>query len=128
VVDGALIPVLRRVRWRNAGRRFVRRLPDPVASPTTPAPSGRRLTDRRSMPAGLPGAGQVDPTPTFGVAVLGSLLNSAYRDRLHLAGLPAPVGQAIRDNVASGIAVAGQFGSEMLAAMVRSAGAPEGRP
>jgi hypothetical protein len=76
------------------------------------------------MPAGLPGAGQVDPTPTFGVAVLGSLLNSAYCDRLHLAGLPAPVGPAIRDNVASGIAVAGQLGSEMLAATVRSVRAP----
>jgi MFS transporter, DHA2 family, multidrug resistance protein len=57
----------------------------------------------------------------LGVAVLGSVLNSAYRDRLDLTGLPATAANAVRDNVASGIAVAGQLGSDTLAATVRAA-------
>jgi len=58
---------------------------------------------------------------TFGVAVLGSVLNSAYRDRLDLTGVSPQAAQAVRDNVASGIAVATQLGSQALADMVRSA-------
>ncbi len=58
---------------------------------------------------------------TFGVAVLGSALNSAYRGRLDLTGVPEPAAGAVRDSVASGIAVARQLGSEALAATVRAA-------
>jgi Na+/melibiose symporter-like transporter len=58
---------------------------------------------------------------TFGVAVLGSVLNSAYRDRLDLAGLPARVADAVKDNVAAGVAVAERLGSPVLLVMVRSA-------
>jgi EmrB/QacA subfamily drug resistance transporter len=58
---------------------------------------------------------------TFGVAVLGSVLNSAYRNRLHLAGLPNQASDAIRDNVAAGVAVARQAGSADLLAMVQAA-------
>ncbi len=57
----------------------------------------------------------------LGVAVLGSVLNSAYRDRLDLTGLPSDAASAVRDNVASGITVAQQLRSEALAAMVRAA-------
>jgi len=57
----------------------------------------------------------------LGVAVLGSLLNSAYRDRLDLTGLPATAAAAVRDNVASGLVVAQQLGSGPLAANVRGA-------
>jgi DHA2 family multidrug resistance protein-like MFS transporter len=58
---------------------------------------------------------------TFGVAVLGSVLNSAYRSELHLAGLPSQAADAVRDNVAAGVAVAHQLGSAGLLAMVESA-------
>jgi MFS transporter, DHA2 family, multidrug resistance protein len=58
---------------------------------------------------------------TFGVAVLGSVLNSAYRDRLDLGALPAPVGTAVRDSVAAGVAVAHRLGSADLLAMVTGA-------
>jgi hypothetical protein len=57
----------------------------------------------------------------LGVAVLGSLLNSAYRGRLDLTGLPPAAAGAVRDNVASGVAVARQLGSGALAATVRAA-------
>jgi predicted MFS family arabinose efflux permease len=58
---------------------------------------------------------------TFGVALLGSVLNSAYRSQLHLTGLPSPAGSATRDNVAVGVAVARRLGSANLLAMVDGA-------
>lgn len=58
---------------------------------------------------------------TFGVAILGSVLNSAYRDRLHLTGLPSQASDAIRDNVAAGAVVARQLGSADVLAMVNGA-------
>jgi EmrB/QacA subfamily drug resistance transporter len=58
---------------------------------------------------------------TFGVAVLGSVLNSAYRGQLHLPELPSQAGEAIRDNVAAGVVVARQLRSEDLLAMIQSA-------
>src|SRR6266511_4271032 len=58
---------------------------------------------------------------TFGVAVLGSVLNSAYRSRLHLAGLPAQAADAVRDGVASGAAAAHELGSTAVLAMVQAA-------
>jgi MFS transporter, DHA2 family, multidrug resistance protein len=58
---------------------------------------------------------------TFGVAVLGTLLNSAYRGRLQLAGLPAEVAGAARDSVSAGVAVARRLGSIPLLDMVRGA-------
>jgi EmrB/QacA subfamily drug resistance transporter len=59
--------------------------------------------------------------PPFGVAVLGSVLNSVYRSHLHLAGLPAPAAAAIRGNVSAGLAVAGKPGSAALVSSVRGA-------
>jgi EmrB/QacA subfamily drug resistance transporter len=56
---------------------------------------------------------------TLGVAVLGSVLNSAYRSGLQVDGLPAAA--AIRDNVAAGVAVAERAGSPNLLAMVQKA-------
>jgi MFS transporter, DHA2 family, multidrug resistance protein len=58
---------------------------------------------------------------TFGVAVLGSVLNTAYRSRIDLTGLPSQAADAVRDNVASGIVVARQLGSPDLLAMVTNA-------
>jgi MFS transporter, DHA2 family, multidrug resistance protein len=58
---------------------------------------------------------------TFGVAVLGSVLNAAYRGRLDLTGLPSQASDAVRDNVAAGVVVAERLGSPELLVMVQSA-------
>jgi MFS transporter, DHA2 family, multidrug resistance protein len=58
---------------------------------------------------------------TFGVAILGSLLNSAYHSRLQLTGLPPAVVAAVRSSVFSGIAVARRLGSTPLLDSVRLA-------
>jgi hypothetical protein len=58
---------------------------------------------------------------TFGVAVLGSVLNSAYRGRLHLQGLPNQASDAMKDSVSGGVIVARQLGSADLLAMVEGA-------
>jgi MFS transporter, DHA2 family, multidrug resistance protein len=57
----------------------------------------------------------------IGVAVLGTVLNSGYHDRLDLAGLPAPLAGAVRDSVAAGVEVAHQLGSAALLLTVRGA-------
>jgi MFS transporter, DHA2 family, multidrug resistance protein len=58
---------------------------------------------------------------TFGVAVLGSVLNGAYRGRLDLAGLPNHAQDAVRDNVAAGVGAARQLGQPELLTMVERA-------
>ncbi len=58
---------------------------------------------------------------TIGVAVLGTVLNAGYRSELHLAGLPAPVANAVRDSVSAGVAVAHRLGSASLLRSVRVA-------
>ena len=57
----------------------------------------------------------------FGVAILGSILNSGYQANLDLAGLPSAAGQAIKSSVFAGVALAGQMGSTSILDMVRSA-------
>ena len=58
---------------------------------------------------------------TFGVAILGSALNSGYHSRLDLAGLPPKAVATIKDNVASGIAVADKLGSPGLRSSIIAA-------
>jgi DHA2 family multidrug resistance protein-like MFS transporter len=58
---------------------------------------------------------------TFGVAILGSVLSSAYRSGLHAAVVPAALSASVRDSVSEGVAVAHQIGSATLFALVRSA-------
>jgi EmrB/QacA subfamily drug resistance transporter len=58
---------------------------------------------------------------TIGVAVLGTVLNSAYRSRLDLTGLPAQVAGAVRQSVAGGIAAAHLARSALLVGTVRGA-------
>ena len=58
---------------------------------------------------------------TIGVAVLGTVLLSAYRDRLSLAGLPPAVAGVARSSVAGGVGVARAAHSAALLAMTRSA-------
>ena len=58
---------------------------------------------------------------TFGVALLGSVLSSAYRSRLDLHALPAPAADAARRGVSGGVAVARRFHSASLLQEVRDA-------
>jgi DHA2 family multidrug resistance protein-like MFS transporter len=58
---------------------------------------------------------------TIGVAVLGTVLNTVYQGRLHLAGLPAAAGHAARSSVTGGLAVAHAAGSAALLHDVRAA-------
>jgi DHA2 family multidrug resistance protein-like MFS transporter len=58
---------------------------------------------------------------TIGVAVLGTVLLSAYRSRLELNGLPAAVSQAVRGSVAAGVEVARKLDSVALLDSVRAA-------
>jgi DHA2 family multidrug resistance protein-like MFS transporter len=53
----------------------------------------------------------------IGVAVLGTVLNSAYRDGVDAAGLPG----AARDSVSAGVAVASRLGDPRLLDAVRAA-------
>jgi DHA2 family multidrug resistance protein-like MFS transporter len=56
-----------------------------------------------------------------GVAVLGTVLNAGYRDRLDLTGLPAPAAGAVRDSASTGVAVAQRLGDQGLLDSVRAA-------
>jgi MFS transporter, DHA2 family, multidrug resistance protein len=58
---------------------------------------------------------------TIGVAILGTILSSAYRSHLNLAGLPPHAADAMRKGVAGGLAVAHEAGSAALADTVRAA-------
>src|SRR6266852_4833076 len=81
-----------------------------------------------SLPAGETGAGSAltrtlqNIGSSFGVAVMGSILNSAYKSGLsgHLSGLPAPVQAAAQSSVAVAAALAhhlpGPIGAQLLRA------------
>jgi EmrB/QacA subfamily drug resistance transporter len=58
---------------------------------------------------------------TIGVAVLGTVLASAYRSQLSLTGLPDAAAAAMRGSVVGGIAVAHAARSAALLTMVRTA-------
>jgi EmrB/QacA subfamily drug resistance transporter len=58
---------------------------------------------------------------TIGVAILGTVLNSAYRGSLDVTGLPAPAAEAARDSAAGALAVAERIGSPALAESARRA-------
>jgi len=58
---------------------------------------------------------------TIGVAVLGTVLNSAYRSHLDVAGLSAQAVATARKSIAGGIAVAQRAGSAALLDTVRAA-------
>ena len=58
---------------------------------------------------------------TIGVALLGNILNSEYRDRVNVAHLPASAAQVVRKGVATGMQAARQLGDAALGHSVRSA-------
>jgi hypothetical protein len=56
----------------------------------------------------------------IGVALLGTMLNSAYRGHLDLSGVPNPLVATVEKSLTAGKAVAQQLGSTALLASVRS--------
>ena len=58
---------------------------------------------------------------TIGVAILGTVLNSTYRDALDVSGLPAAAADAARDSASGAVAIAAQTNSPALAESARSA-------
>ena len=58
---------------------------------------------------------------TIGVALLGNILNSEYRDRVNVAHLTASAAQVVRKGVATGMEAARQLGDASLGHSVRSA-------
>jgi DHA2 family multidrug resistance protein-like MFS transporter len=58
---------------------------------------------------------------TAGVAILGTVLNGAYRDRVDVTGLPGPVAEAARDSASGAVAVAAHAGLPGLAESARAA-------
>ena len=59
--------------------------------------------------------------PAFGAAVLGSVMNGAYRAAVPVGGLPADAARLVQSSVFAGLAVAQQAASEALAQAVRVA-------
>jgi hypothetical protein len=57
---------------------------------------------------------------TIGVAVLGTVLSSGYRDKLEVNGLPAKVAEVVRRSVSAGVAAAQRIKSDALLQTVRS--------
>jgi MFS transporter, DHA2 family, multidrug resistance protein len=58
---------------------------------------------------------------TFGVAILGSIISSAYRARLDVGTLPPPAAEAARAGVSSAIVIARRTGSSALLDSARAA-------
>ena len=56
-----------------------------------------------------------------GVAILGTVLNADYRDRVDVSHLPAPAADAVKDSASTGVAVAGRLADPGLLDSVRSA-------
>lgn len=57
---------------------------------------------------------------TMGVAILGTLLSTGYRNKLDLQGLSGEAAESVRRNVSAGVAVARQINSTTLIDSVRS--------
>jgi hypothetical protein len=58
---------------------------------------------------------------TLGVAVLGTVLDSGYHDRVQTGHLPAPLAQSVHASVAAGVAVARELHDDALGRVVRVA-------
>jgi len=58
---------------------------------------------------------------TIGVAILGTVLSSAYRSHVDVSGLPPAAAAAVRSGIAGGIAVARQAASPALLDAVHTA-------
>lgn len=58
---------------------------------------------------------------TFGVAVLGAVVNATYRANVDVSDVPADAGEAVRDSAEAGTRVADAVGSQALLDSVRQA-------
>ena len=58
---------------------------------------------------------------TIGVAILGTVLNSAYRNQLDVTGLPPAVADAARDSASGAVAIAAHTNAPALAESARNA-------
>jgi EmrB/QacA subfamily drug resistance transporter len=58
---------------------------------------------------------------TIGVAVLGTVINDAYRGQLHLTGLPSAAASAVRSSIGAAVQAAHEAHSAALLAMARDA-------
>ncbi|WP_291419567.1 MFS transporter [Actinophytocola sp.] len=76
--------------------------------------------ERAGVASALMQAVQKLGTP-LAAAILGSVLNAGYSDRLDVTGLPAQAASAVRDSVYAGVEVAGRLGSPDLLLGVRTA-------
>ena len=76
--------------------------------------------ERSGVASALMQAVQKLGTP-LAAAILGSVLNSGYTNRLDLTGLPDQVAGAVRDSVYAGVAAADRLGSPELLLEVRTA-------
>ena len=104
--------------WITAGRRSGIGL-DHAAG------DGRRARARCRRSAAAPGPALIQALRqvggAIGVAVLGTVLNAGYRDRVDVAGLPGPAAGAVRDSASGGVAVADRLGAPDLLDSVRAA-------
>jgi DHA2 family multidrug resistance protein-like MFS transporter len=57
----------------------------------------------------------------IGVAILGTVLNSGYRDQVDVAGLPGAAAGAVRDSAAGGVVLADKLGDPGLLHSVQAA-------
>jgi MFS transporter, DHA2 family, multidrug resistance protein len=87
---------------------------------TVNAAMGAIAADRAGMGAGLLMSLRM-VGGAIGVAVLGAVINSAYRGALDLGTLPPAAADAVRDGVSSGARVAQSLGSPALLHSVQSA-------
>lgn len=58
---------------------------------------------------------------TFGVAVLGAILNATYRSNVDVAGLPADAAEATKDSAEAGVRIADATGSDALLGSIQHA-------
>jgi EmrB/QacA subfamily drug resistance transporter len=81
------------------------------------------------LPPGQTGAGTAltralqQVAASFGVAILGSILNNAYQNNLapHIAGIPSAAGQAAEGSIAGAVAIASRLPASIGAPIARAA-------
>lgn len=81
---------------------------------------GTLSTDRSGIGSAVVQGARMIGT-TFGVASLGSVLSTVYRDRVDVSGLPGPAADVVREGVAGGLGIAQELGVPALATSVRVA-------
>lgn len=105
----------------TAGWTFVAGLGCGVALATAASAAMVELEPERSGVGSALVQAVIKLGPAFGAAVLGSVMNDAYRSAVTVTGLPADVAATVQSSVFAGLAVARQAGSAVLAQAVKLA-------